>query len=181
MQVSALSGTTGNPVYAALELTTARKQSIGLTTAGDTVTLSLAETETAQVTLYTAGGASDGAAGRRGLPGPLESLRQLVATLLEALADGDETTLQVLGVSTTDTEATSDLDYSPEATAGRILSFAFAGYDGRDRGEYAAMAMKAVMKGVRQAAAALGGTLPQAAFDTVALVEQGLREFAAGA
>lgn len=171
MQISSLAGSTGSQAYAALDLTATRKQSADITTAGDIVTLSLASTDTAQLTLYTADGE---------IPGSFESLRQLVATLLGNLNGGDETTSAVLGVPTTDADSGNNIDWSPEATANRILSFALAWYDGGDKGEYAEMAMKAIMKGARQAAVALGGTLPQAATETISLVVQGLEEFAAG-
>ncbi len=170
MQVAAIASS--RTILATLELKSNRTTGNEATDSGDTVALSLASTDTAQLTLYTADGE---------IPGPLESLRQLVATLLGNLNGGDETTAAVLGVPATDADSGGGIDWSPEATANRILSFALAMYDGSsDRGEFAEMAMKAVMKGARQAAVALGGELPQAATDTISLVAQGLEEFAAG-
>ena len=65
-------------------------------------------------------------------------------------------------------------------TAERILSFALSGHDGGDRRAYAAIVADAVMHGVREAEAALGGFLPPAARETLRLIREGLAAFAAG-
>lgn len=70
-------------------------------------------------------------------------------------------------------------DFSPESTAERIIQFALSFYDGGDRQEYAAMVRKAVMKGFNEARAALG-VLPQVSYDTIALVNRALVDFAGG-
>ena len=74
----------------------------------------------------------------------------------------------------------NSLDFSPEATAQRILDFALSFYNGGDRTEYAAMAMKAVQKGFMKAAEALGGSLPEISIDTYNLVMKGFSEFITG-
>jgi hypothetical protein len=90
-----------------------------------------------------------------------------------------------MGLSeTSETSATSGAStlpdyYSAEQTAGRIVQFALSFYDGGDHAEYAAMVMDAVMAGYEQAKEYMGGALPSVSGDTISLVMQAVREFAA--
>ena len=95
----------------------------------------------------------------------------------------DQNSISILSANDIQPAETGVVDlepYSPENTANRILEFAMSFYDGGDRQEFTDMVKEAVIKGYEEAGAALGGTLPQEADETISLVMQALDNFAEG-
>ena len=99
---------------------------------------------------------------------------------LAALLNGQisRTSLNTYDVQTLEIAGLSP-DWSPEATADRIASFALSFYDGGDRAAYVEEVRGAVMKGFNDALAALG-SLPGESYQTIDLVNKALDDFAAG-
>ena len=109
----------------------------------------------------------------------LELIRKRVEYLLKQLTENSSGTSNIAGINRSNT-ITDLLDFSPQKTAERIISFALSFYDGGDREQYAAMVKKAVMKGFNEAMKEFGGSLPQESYETISIVNTALDDFAQG-
>ncbi len=106
----------------------------------------------------------------------LQLIRERVEYLLKQLTEKNSGISDFTGVNRSNT-ITGLLDFSPQITADRIISFALSFYDGGDREEFAAMVREAVMKGFNEAMKAFGGSLPQESYETIRIVNAALDDF----
>ena len=109
----------------------------------------------------------------------LELLRERVEYLLKQITENKSRISNFTGINRSNT-ITDLLDFSPEKTAERIISFALSFYDGGDREQFAAMVRKAVMKGFNEAMKAFGGFLPRECHETISIVNAALNDFTKG-